>query len=60
MMIAVSLQRLMNTATSLGFGFLSIGQRVLEGIVGEKYLLARAAEAGPEKFLSFHEPAPAQ
>lgn len=38
-MIAVSLQRFMNTTTSLGFNFLSIEQSVLEGTVGKSNLV---------------------
>lgn len=38
-MIAVSLQRLMNIATSLGFSFLSIDQSVVDGAAGENNLV---------------------
>lgn len=38
-MIAVNVQRLMNTTTSLGFNFLSIEQSVLEGTVGKSNLV---------------------
>lgn len=35
-MVAMSLQRLINETTLLDFSFIFIGQRVLEGTVGEK------------------------
>lgn len=38
-MIAVSLQRLMNTTTCLGFNFLSIEQSMLEGTTGKNNLV---------------------
>lgn len=37
-MIAVSLQRLINTTSPLGFSFLSIEQSVLAGTVGKNHL----------------------
>lgn len=38
-MIAVSLQRLMNRTTCLGFNFLSIEQSMLEGTIGKNNLV---------------------